>query len=615
MKRYCIILATALAFSSCSGNLPEDAVGLRITVGTDDQDSRTSLGPRSPEGKYPCYWASGDVISINGAISRPVPESAVGRKSAEFSFDTRPATASAYNVIYPGTSSVDEITFPLQQYYVKDSFCPGALPLFARVSNLEESVLLRTPAAIVAFPISGSALLSSMEISSLAGEKLGGTFNLGADSALTPSPQASESISYSFGAGLALSADAERIYFTVPAGHYENGLRAVLSADGGAVMTLRFFASGADLAPASLCLFPQIAFQAGKEIVFSSSDPLQPEIIEVEQKGGNDDMGSSDAERSASITACTYNIWAPSARKSVMDADETVSEQRSWANSYESVAAMINYLDCDVVGIQEVTSMVYNTSITSPAPDYDGVVHTLNTKIPSYSWVIYNASNTTYDSLFPNNTTRNGLGSTDAILYKSSVLTLVSHGRYWLNGSRRKAPQDDSSWDRIGTNRPATWAKFTHKPSGKQFVFITTHLDLPNAGNEDDPGMPQRRNATELIEWFAPLVTEGLPSVITGDMNVDSGDNYRILTSGRWSDVYDEMLAAGTLSFTDVRSRGTMQANKNEEGGVGSWRPDHILIDGFTPSYYKVGRERFPTKDGSLHYPSDHLPIKVILNF
>ena len=103
--------------------------------------------------------------------------------------------------------------------------------------------------------------------------------------------------------------------------------------------------------------------------------------------------------------------------------------------------------------------------------------------------------------------------------------------------------------------------------------------------------------------------------VVTGDMNVDSGDNYRILTSGRWSDVYDEMLAAGTLSFTDVRSRGTMQANKNEEGGVGSWRPDHILIDGFTPSYYKVGRERFPTKDGSLHYPSDHLPIKVILNF
>ena len=56
--------------------------------------------------------------------------------------------------------------------------------------------------------------------------------------------------------------------------------------------------------------------------------------------------------------------------------------------------------------------------------DYDGNDHTLNSLLPAYSWVIYNAHNTTYDSSFPNNTTAAGLGSTDAILYKSSVLTL-----------------------------------------------------------------------------------------------------------------------------------------------------------------------------------------------
>ena len=270
-----------------------------------------------------------------------------------------------------------------------------------------------------------------------------------------------------------------------------------------------------------------------------------------------------------------------------------------------------------MIGIQEVTKMVYQTTLTSGNEDYDGNVHTLNSLLPDYSWVIYNAANTTYDNL-TNNTTANGLGSTDAILYKSSVLTLVEKGRYWLTGTRKKAPQEDASWDRIGSNRPATWAKFTHNASGKQFVFITTHLDLPNAGEDSDPAMPQRRNATELITWFAPLVTGDLPSIITGDMNVETGDaagNYNILVSGRWKDVYDTMKEDGSLAPLERAVKGTMNANKNEEGGLSSWRPDHVFTYGFTPSYYRVGREQLPTRDGSLHWPSDHLPVKVIVNF
>lgn len=101
-------------------------------------------------------------------------------------------------------------------------------------------------------------------------------------------------------------------------------------------------------------------------------------------------------------------------------------------------------------------------------------------------------------------------------------------------------------------------------------------------------------------------------------MNVDAGDsagNYALLVNGRWKDVYDTMLSDGSLSYTDQRLKGTMNGQKNEEGGYSSWRPDHILTDGFTASYYKVGRESFATADGTMHWPSDHFPIKVILNF
>ena len=350
----------------------------------------------------------------------------------------------------------------------------------------------------------------------------------------------------------------------------------------------------------------------------ASADAFSGEALETEGDGqaGILGMGAREASEEVSIKAGTFNIWAPAPRRNVMAGDPTVSDQRSWANSHLAVADMIHYLDCDVIGLQEVSNIVFHTTVTPPSNDYDGNLHTLNPLLPDYSWVIYNGGTTTYDKNFPDNTSNKALGTTDAILYKPSELTLVSHGRRWLTGTRATAPKDDPDWDKIGTQRTATWARFTHKASGRQFVFIVTHLDLPNAGNTDDPGMPQRRNASELIGWLAPMVApENLPSVIVGDMNTDAGEAYDILRSGIWADVYETMLADGTLSYMDRINKGTMNANKNETGGLGTWRPDHILIHGFTPSLYKVGRETFATADGSLHWPSDHFPIKVILNF
>lgn len=626
MRKFIVWMLPLLLFLSCEKQQEQP---FKIVVGVSPEDSKTQLGPKGANGKYPVYWQAGDIVSINGLVSAPLQNSQAGGASATFVFQNAPAPAAVYNVICPGTAATDKIVFPAAQNYVEGSYDRDAAPLIGHTESLASGVTLSTPAAIVRFVFTGKVTLTGMEIVSLGGEKISGEFTLGKDAsgaftgAISPSSTAGDRIDYSFGGGLTLTDEGFAVLFTLPSGTYGRGLRALVREQGGSTMTLRFFASGATLSPANVCAFPPIAYQAGKEILLTGTESLTGEDTDLEETAGNDGMDAQDATPAASIKVGSYNIWAPSARYDYWNPagskyDGSVSEQRSWANSYESVAAMINWLDCDVIGIQEVTRMVYQTTLTSGNADYDGNVHTLNSLVPGYSWVIYNAANTTYDNNWPKNTTANGLGSTDAILYKSSVLTLVSHGRHWLTGTRKKAPGDDSSWDRIGTNRPATWAKFTHKASGKQFVFITTHLDLPNAGETQDPAFPQRRNATELIEWFAPLVCGSLPSVITGDMNVDKGDvngNYLILTSGRWQDVYDTMKAEGSLPYTDLRLPGTMNANKNETGGASTWRPDHVLCDGFSPSYYKVGREQFSTKDGSLHWPSDHFPVKVILNF
>lgn len=607
-----LILSLPVLLPSC--NKEQAKQPFRLEAGVEQTAVKTVLGDKEGS-KYPVLWSEGDVIAVNGSLSQPLAAGDAGTSSASFTFGEKPATAGVYNVVYPGNATSGRVVFPASQSYVEDSFCPGAAPLIGQTDNLDVPVSLHTCAAIVRFSIKGDVTLASMDVAAPSGEKISGEFDLN----LVPQAGASAQMAYSFGSGLALSETPKAVVFTVPAGRYQKGLRAVLHAKNGSTMTLSFFTSGATLG-AKVCAFPSTTFQAGKEIIFNETDPMGGEDMDLEETAGAAGMGAEDASAAVAITVGSYNIWAPSARKSVMEGDASVPEQRSWANSYTAVADMINLLDCDVIGLQEVTKRVYQTTLTSGNEDYDGNVHTLNALLPAYSWVIYNAHNTDYDKL-TNNTTANGLGSTDAILYKSSVLTLNAKGRAWLNGTKTEHPHKEDSdegaanWDGLGTNRPATWAKFTHKASGKQFVFITTHLDLPNAGASSDPAFPQRRNATELIEWFAPTYAGDLPSVITGDMNVDAGDNYDILVSGKWKDCYDIMKEWGTLSYIDQGVKGTMPANKNEEGGLSTWRPDHVLFYGFTPSFYMVGREKLPTANDELHWPSDHLPLKVVLNF
>lgn len=610
-----ILLAVLWLLPSCKKDGPQQGE-LKLFVSAESSEVKTTLGEKDAMNRYSVYWSEGDIISINGELSRPLTRAGAGASSTLFTFPSRPSEADSYQVIYPGNAS-GKVVFPTVQTFLDGSFCPGAAPLLARIATLDDGVSLKSCAVAIRFTLKGDVTLLSMDVNAIGGEKISGEFTPGDGLALIPSSAASAAMTFSFGEGVSLGSNGRNIVFTIPGGTYSKGVKALIHAADGTTMALAFVPRGGVLAPSTVCMFPESAYLPGKEIFFNSADALVGEVTDLEETGTLTDMEAEPAQASVSLKVGSYNIWAPSARKSVMDADESVPAQRSWANSYISVADMIKQMDCDVLGIQEVTRMVYQTTLTSGNEDYDGNVHTLNNLLPDYSWVIYNAANTTYDGLFPTNTTAAGLGSTDAILYKTSVLTLVSQGRYWLTGTRKVAPGDDSHWDHIGTNRPATWAKFTHKASGKQFIFVTTHLDLPNAGQESDPGMPQLRNATELIDWMLPLVApESLPSVFCGDMNCDgSNEAYAKLKSSRWTDVFETMAADGALSSVDARVYGTMPANKNEEGGLTTWRPDHIFTYGCTPSYYRVMREKLPTRDGSPHWPSDHLPVKVIVNF
>ena len=612
-REYCLIIAGLAALFSCSKQKEGKTGGFTLVAGV--SDTKTTVGERTGSGTYPIFWSEGDAISVNGIASAELSSVQAGGSQASFNFESTPVAASVYNILYPASSQDDKLLFDGEK-----------IPLYGNISSLDEVASLRSPANVILLTLKGSAVITHLEASAVAGEKICGLFTVEKDGdgtlngTLNPTESVAAYMDISFGSGLNLTSEGIRVSFPVPPGNYTKGLKAVVHDCEGGSMTLRMFISGTNLPSSHVTAFTPVDYQSGSEVVFTATDSYERvDGLEFEENAGADSMQATDGSTSVSIKAGTYNIWAPSARKSVMENPETypgVSDQRSWANSYLAVADMIKWLDCDIMGLQEVTNMVYKTSNTwTKGKDYDGNYHFLTAQLAGYGWVIYNAANTGYDSWYPDNTTGGGLGSTDAIIYKESVFTLVSHGRGWLGGSRTDAPQDYVG-DGYGTNRPAHWAKFTHKASGKQFYFITTHLDLPNAGGPDgDLEFAQRRNATELIEWFAPTYTdESLPSIICGDMNCDIGtDAYNILISSRWKDCRDIMKADGTLDFTEIRYPGTMNADK-AESAIGTWRPDHMLIHGCDVSYYKVAREKFPTADGTEHWPSDHFPIKVIIN-
>ena len=333
-----IFLACSILLLSCRKEEPKQL--FRLQAGVEQAVAKTSMGIKGSDGKYPVYWGEGDVISVNGQMSHPLAAGEAGTSSATFTFDEYPAAAGVYNIVYPGNAVSGRITFPASQTYVENSFCAGAVPLICQTDNLNDPVVLTSCAAIVRFPITGTVTLSSMDVVAPAGEKIIGNFSL----SLEPQEGASAQMAYSFGGGLTLGAESKVVVFTIPAGTYQRGIRAVLHASNGSTMTLSFFTSGATLA-SKVCSFPSIAFQAGKEIIFNTADCMEGEDIDLEENAGTEGMNADDASALTSIKVGSYNIWAPSARKSVIEDTEkygVVSEQRSWANSYTSVAEMIN---------------------------------------------------------------------------------------------------------------------------------------------------------------------------------------------------------------------------------------------------------------------------------
>ena len=185
-------------------------------------------------------------------------------------------------------------------------------------------------------------------------------------------------------------------------------------------------------------------------------------------------------------------------------------------------------------------------------------------------------------------------GEYAAIIYKKDQLSLLDSGNFWLSPTPERV---SLGWD-AACIRICTWGKFQDKISGKQFYFFNTHMD--------HVGTVARRESARLILKRINQLSKGLPTILTGDFNVDQTDEiYQIFSnSGILRDCYTNALQrmAPTGTWNDFMQDSRSKARIDHIFVSFDFKVPHYAI--FTNSYW-LGKSR--------RNISDHYPVMVKL--
>lgn len=300
----------------------------------------------------------------------------------------------------------------------------------------------------------------------------------------------------------------------------------------------------------------------------------------------------SPAETMPRFKVGTYNVFTSDSRLKNVNGGDGVSPQRLWCNSHTAVGDMIVHLDCDILGLQEICDSIWNGPQNLRAD--------VASKGLKYEWILY-----------PN--TRHGHISYDnAIGYKPSVFECLESGIFWMGGVFDKPEQAEDAPK--GSMRPCVWGHMRHIASGREFFFLSAHLLVSQRGADGKYNHEGNKyNARQIRLWTQEHIPYDMPAILVGDMNIDDkARHWGTLAQTMFLDVRMYFKRAERLS-EDAKAWGTQ--NLKDESGFSKWWPDHIMLNGFRALDYVIDRGKFPTADGSLHFPSDHLPLTCGVEF
>ena len=274
----------------------------------------------------------------------------------------------------------------------------------------------------------------------------------------------------------------------------------------------------------------------------------------------------------------TYNVWADSARKSPIKRQRALPS-RSWEHSKQAVAELIVKLNCDIIGLQEVSDVCRD--------DIKELVKKAGGKRYKMWW----------ENSYPEGMRIIG----NAVLYDKRMFKIEKKAVYFYSPT----PEVSSNgWDCTKFYRTALTSVITHKKSGKKFFFIATHCPLRP--------IAKGHAGRLLVEFDKKYNTDKLPTIVVGDMNSHPGDEF-----------HQTMLTYYDDSFHVAEKKCATLGTFNGPGEVEKQlsqlyrRIDHIYTHStengkVTVKEYDVNRDKFNC-GGRMHYPSDHNPVVVNL--
>ena len=256
---------------------------------------------------------------------------------------------------------------------------------------------------------------------------------------------------------------------------------------------------------------------------------------------------------SKSKPAATFNIISYNIRMNT--AGDSLN---AWPLRKEKVEGLLRFHQADIFNVQEaLPEQMDDLTVAFPEFDYVGVGR--DDGIRS--------------------------GEHTSIFYRKNSFEKLNGGVFWLNETPEKPGK---GWD-AAHNRTVTWIKLKHKTTEKSFYVFNTHFD--NQGK-----VARDKGAMLTIKMMKEINNQGLPLILTGDLNLSKNTSSVQLILGYLSDAMDKSI---TTHYGPLNTSGGF-AVKNLSRKI-----DYIFIN----DKVTVLRHGHLSDSFGLFYPSDHLPV------
>lgn len=494
--------------------------------------TRTALGEKVDD-SYPVSWSEGDRIVVNGTLSDSAEIDAADRQRAIFSVNPAPKYPVSVTYPYCAATSAEHpmVNFPAEQRYVEGSFAPGSAPMCGYAEGEGDRIVLSHLAAILRIPIKAEVadvILSRVVVTSLAGAPLAGDFKVDCRDASITPTQ-------SFGSSVTyLLPDGFALSTTD-----ERVLYISLPAIDVGACTIEFVeASGKKM---TLNWTPSAPLSGGVVREFGCVS-YQTELKRYADEG--------------EIKIMSFNV-----RVETSESDAA----NNWSNRKVACVALIKDHQPAVIGFQEAKyTSQWSYLKQELADDYSGFGVNRDSGLES------------------------GKGEVMGILYNKGVVERLDGGTFWLS----ETPDVPSKGFGANYSRNATWGLFRHKPSGKIFYYINTHLDHQVA-NAQVEGMKLISKRFEEYKGRYPLF-------LTGDLNI-TADNVAIDPIEGY--MYNARVAAPSF-LTDFNT--TYNGYKTNKSSI----IDHIYCSNYlrVVEYHTINEQY-----GGVEFVSDHYPVYAIV--